>query len=633
MGDFKNSKKFWQFYSSSVKLRSDHDDDNQIVINHDGIIVDSPAVVGDVFNTFFTSLNSRSLSTAESSEKFVDNQFKELKVAKLVNAPMNTFVFHSTTSIIVGKILAKLCPSSSAGVSGIPSKVLKSCHETIVPILTLLINDCLSSNTIPVDWKTAVVTPLYKSKGDKSDLNNYRGISILPPVAKILEKIMASQIIIYLNFNNILFSGQHGFRSSHSCESALHELISDLNINRDKKLISLLLFIDFQKAFDLVDTKLLLRKLFHYGFSDSANEMVSNYFMNRQQLVKINSVCSSFKPIKLGVPQGSVLGPLFFIIFINDLPFLLNQFKSKLFADDTTLLDSDKELDVLITKFVNKLKLLLEWCEFNKLDLNLSKTFFMFISSKRCKKLKLPSAINVQGIDIKVVDNFKLLGVIIDNKLNFLQYACQLKKMINKKMYSIKRLFYLSTAVKLQFFKTFILPYFDYCLSLIIYFPKVVIQKMSNCFNITIYKLLKIKSNGYITLDSDFNKLNVLLSKFGLFNFTHRVITKIFQFVFSLKTESDGPKLLQQQLLTNKVANPGRRVLRSDNKIKQAYVENNNYGELTFGYFFPRLINQFKNSFDLSLKDFIKKLYLELDFIFINFIKSFSQFSLFYKFY
>jgi hypothetical protein len=112
-------------------------------------------------------------------------------------------------------------------------------------------------------------------------LNNYRGISVLPPIAKFFEKILATQISIYLSLNNILFAGQHGFRNGHSCETALHELISDLNKNRDSRLINLLLFIDFRKAFDLVDARKLLRKLFHYGFDKTALNLIANYFTDR----------------------------------------------------------------------------------------------------------------------------------------------------------------------------------------------------------------------------------------------------------------------------------------------------------------------------------------------------------------
>ena len=142
------------------------------------------------------------------------------------------FSFKATTETIVEKILSNLDSSSGAGISGISSKVLKKSSPILIPIIARLFNQCIATNKIPTEWKTAVVSPIFK-KGQTDEINNYRGISVLPPLAKIFEKILATQIIIYLNINKILFCGQHGFRADHSCETALHELLSDLNNIRD----------------------------------------------------------------------------------------------------------------------------------------------------------------------------------------------------------------------------------------------------------------------------------------------------------------------------------------------------------------------------------------------------------------
>jgi hypothetical protein len=187
----------------------------------------------------------------------------------------------------------------------------------------------------------------------------------------------------------------------------------------------------------------------------------------------------------------------------------------KMFADDTTLGDVDKDLNTLINRFVNKLKTLLDWCQFNKLDINWSKTFFMFVTNKR---VKLPKEITVgtklvndkkEDITVSVVNSFKLLGVTIDNKLNFTEHCSNLKKIINKKLYGIKRLFFLCASVKIHFFKTFILPYFDYCLSLIIYFPPSAYQSLNNFFNLCLYKLFKFKPE-VTPEDEEANEENII---------------------------------------------------------------------------------------------------------------------------
>lgn len=182
----------------------------------------------------------------------------------------------------------------------------------MAPLIKNLFNTCIDSNTIPDEWKLAIVTLIFKNKGSNEDMNNYRGISVISPIAKLFEKILSEQIIKYLNDNNVLFAGQHGFRSQHSCETALHEIITEINTIRSKREIGLYLFIDFRKAFDLVDSNILLIKLKRYGFSLSALELIKSYFSNRKQQVKLGDTLSALLTIPLSVPQGSVLGPLFF---------------------------------------------------------------------------------------------------------------------------------------------------------------------------------------------------------------------------------------------------------------------------------------------------------------------------------
>ena len=393
----------------------------------------------------------------------------------------------------------------------------------------------------------AVVTPLYKNKGSTEEVNNYRGISVLPPIAKLFEKLLHKQISTYLNTNNILSNEQHGFRKNHSCESALHELLSQMNTIKSKRLIGLFLFIDFKKAFDSVDPKLLLIKLRKYGFSDTAIALLANYFSNRKQHVKLDEFISESESIGLGVPQGSVLGPLLFLIYINDLAIYLTEFSIKLFADDTTLTQIGCELPELLDSFQTSFKKLLSWCEYNRIDINWTKTKIMFITSKR--NVSLPSCIIFEDKSIEVVKKFKLLGVQIDNRLNFLSHVSDLRISINKRIYSIKRLFYLSYKVKLQFFKSFILPYFDYGLSLLIYFPKRAIQKLANTYNFCLFKLLNIKHD--IVLQEDFNQLNNKLNEHNIDCFQHRIILKLSRFAFKIVNFNNSPKGLKLGLVRN----------------------------------------------------------------------------------
>ncbi|CAF0951462.1 unnamed protein product [Brachionus calyciflorus] len=187
---------------------------------------------------------------------------------------------------------------------------------------------------------------IIQKKGSCEDINNYLGISILTTVAKLFEKLIHKQILEYLDKNNILSGDQHEFRANHSCETSLHEVITEINKIRSKRLIGLLLFIDFRKAFDTIDSQILLIKLKKYGFYK-----LINYFANRIQQVKIDENILDPLEIKLGVHQGSVLGPLLLLIFINDILSYLKDFMVKLFADDTTIIQTDSNFQRLLTNF------------------------------------------------------------------------------------------------------------------------------------------------------------------------------------------------------------------------------------------------------------------------------------------
>jgi hypothetical protein len=428
------------------------------------------------------------------------------------------------------KALQKLDQSSSAGKSGIPTSVIRFCAEELALPLASLFNCCISSGSIPDEWKCALVFPLHK-KGPVENCDNYRGISVLPPIAKIFEKILSSRIQFHFDSNNLFVSNQHGFRAGFSCESALHSILDRWKEAIDSNSIVGALFIDFKKAFDLVNQELLLRKLFHYGFDNASLKLLTNYFSNRSPETRIGSTTSDSLPINLGVPQGSILGPLLFLIFINDLPFS-SELLSILFADDTTLSHSADYLGVLISKLRTELLNFIYWTEFNHLTINWQKTKFMFLTKKR--GLSFPSSISIDDSDIEIVSDFKLLGCTIDKDLNFQKHVSLLKQSVNRKLFSIRKIFFLPFMTKLQFFKTFILPHFDYCSTLSIYFTHTILNQIEKLFNFCIFTLFKISLKNLSIVEQ--SKLLVLYNlwplKVRLFNNICIFTMKIFNSKF-----------------------------------------------------------------------------------------------------
>ena len=343
---------------------------------------------------------------------------------------------------------------------------------------------------MPDEWKSAIVTPLYKRKGLPDDCNNYRSISILPPIAKVFEKLICFRMLSHFSSNNLLSIDQHGFRGNHSCETALHSLLDDWKSHLDDNKYVLSIFIDFTKAFDLIDPELLLLKLFHYGISSELIFLLRDYFSNRSQFVKIGTVVSEKASISIGLPQGSILGPSLFLFFINDLSLSVSELKVVLFADDTTVYCDDVSPAAVIDKLSAKFPTILEWVRSNRMTVNWRKTMAMLLSRKRSCSL---TSIIIDRHQIDLVDNFKLLGVNINWNLDFTLHLEQVKKQVNVRLFAIKKIYYLSADVKLQFLKSFILPFFDYCLTLAIYYSRANQAQLEKLYNFCIFKFLRLK--------------------------------------------------------------------------------------------------------------------------------------------
>ena len=240
----------------------------------------------------------------------------------------------------------------SSGYDEIPPKLVKNISKHIVKPLTYIYNQSFLTGVIPNDLKIALVTPVFKAN-DKEEFNNYRPISVLSCFSKILEKIMYKRVIKYLDKNNILFQSQYGFRKKHSTNLATIELMTKILQAIENGEYTVGVFLDLAKAFDSVNHEILLRKLEHYGIRGIVLEWFTNYLTNRKQIVKYKFEKSERLTIKCGVPQGSVLGPLLFLIYMNDISRCSEILSVILFADDTNLFYSHKNIDTL-NKTVNQ---------------------------------------------------------------------------------------------------------------------------------------------------------------------------------------------------------------------------------------------------------------------------------------
>ena len=319
------------------------------------------------------------------------------------------------------RVIEKLLNKTSSGWDGISNKLVKCLKSQLVIPLSTCINRSFMEGRYPDCLKLAHVNPLFKS-GKRNIITNYRPISLLPVLSKLFEKCMYTRIYSFLSKNRQLYSSQYGFRQRHSCENAIQELLSGVLKGIENRKHTAAVYLDLSKAFDTLDHSILIMKLERYGIRGIALDWFKSYLNKRSLSVR----CAAGEPISMelsenytfhyGVPQGSCLGPLLFLIYCNDLPNVLEACNCILFADDTTLYKSHENLRYLKWLVQQDRHQLLDWFSVNKLTLNLSKSVCMlFPKDHKVVKLEL----DVNGMSIPEVENTKFLGVWIDKNLRW----------------------------------------------------------------------------------------------------------------------------------------------------------------------------------------------------------------------
>ena len=377
-----------------------------------------------------------------------------------VNSPTNSFFFSPISSYNVESIIDKM-ENKSSHIDTYSIRIVKHLSTILSPILCKLINRSFQIGHFPLFCKIARVVPIYKS-GDSSDVNNYRPISILPIFSKIFEKIVYQQIFGYFQKFGLLSKNQFGFRKNLSTSDAIIDLTQFVYDSLDKGKTVISFFFDFTKAFDCVNHSVLLTKLEHYGIRGLAKGWFKSYLSNRSQCVVINGIPSTTMPIEYGVPQGSTLGPLLFLIFINDFPSCSKFFKFTLFADDSTLTCcfDHSNLNLIKNELETQLLPVNQWLSLNRIKVNSTKSNFMIFSYRKNMKIDY---INFGTNRLFQVHSTKFLGIYIDEHLSFSNHIDHVMNKISKSIGLLFKLnHFLPRNVLLSIYNTLLLPYFNY---------------------------------------------------------------------------------------------------------------------------------------------------------------------------
>ena len=424
------------------------------LIDSDGTVTNKPIEIAEKFNEYFSSIAKKlKQENLANTEQVYHDTF-------LNNSTINSIYLRPVEPDEINEIIKGFKNKST---SDTKISALKIANEDAKfrLIISDIVNLSFEQGIFPEQLKLAKVIPLYKG-GSKTDITNYRPISLLSSFSKIFEKTMHGRIVDFMEQNNSFYEMQYGFRKGRSCEYALltaqNTLLDSLNRNE----ISLLLLIDFSKAFDMVDHRILLKKLYHYGIRGNTFDWLKSYLHNRKQYVGINGISSTQKSLEFGVPQGSILGPLLFVIYINDIPKINQLAKFILYADDANIIITGTCLQEIEQQFHVLSKLLVDWVNSNGLALNIGKTKYMIFSRHKVDTSLFNPKILNRPLERQTTARF--LGVLIDDKLNWSQHISVLKTKMSRYigiMYKLKG--YLPLSARLNIFHSLVQSHINFC--------------------------------------------------------------------------------------------------------------------------------------------------------------------------
>ncbi|MBY0580085.1 MAG: hypothetical protein K2P53_00155, partial [Rickettsiales bacterium] len=451
-----NTKKTWKVIKEIIGNTKSYEKNNlpkKLLV--DGKYIYDKKLIAKNLNSFFVNIGPNLAEKIPPSSSSYDSYLKTYDKV-MDESKLDIYELRSA--------LDSLKNNTSAGFDHISVHVVKSVFSIIESSLYHIFNLSIKSGTVPEQLKIARVSPIFKS-GDDTNTSNYRPISVLPCFSKLLERIMYNRLNSYLTVNNMLFNKQFGFKKNHSTDHALTELVTHVTNAFNDDCLTLGVFIDLSKAFDTVNHVILLKKLENYGIKNNNLLWFKEYLSSRKQFIQYETGKTPKNMLTCGVPQGSILGPLLFSLYINDLSFTSNLLNFILFADDSNLFYSHRDIKTLF-KVVNKeLNKINEWFICNKLSLNVTKTkYILFHKQNKIDNLplKLPD-LKINKINITRQTSVNFLGVILDENLSWKTHISSLERKLSRNiaiMYKAKP--FLNTRSLKNLYFSFIHSYLTY---------------------------------------------------------------------------------------------------------------------------------------------------------------------------
>ena len=413
LDNWNNIKEQWNVLRK-VMGKQNNKSDLPSAFKHNNYWITDKQQISNSINQYYSSVGQDTNRSVGNSKKEPD--FYLRKNSDRVTEQLMTGRFNEQDILNACRLLR---PKSSCDAYGLSQKIILQDMDILAPMFVHLINCSLSAGICPDMSKIARVIPVYKNKGENYLFTNYRPISMLPVFSKIIEKLVYNKIFDFLVRYEILFKSQYGFRRGHNTTHATLDFLKTVETALKQGELAVGVFCDLSKAFDTLDHEILLSKLDHYGIRGKWLSWIRSYLTNRQQFVDMDGVNSSLSPIAVGVPQGSILGPLLFLIYINDLPAALDKLVPVMFADDTNLVLRGKDLPEIVATLNHELESLNDFFKANKLKLNAEKTKLVCFRKKNYPFVKEDLVVVLDGTTIECEKNTTFLGITLDEHLTW----------------------------------------------------------------------------------------------------------------------------------------------------------------------------------------------------------------------
>ena len=443
-----DSKKFWK--NIHEILPSNNKSNKKILLTkpelHEDVL---DADTAEYINDFFANIGPN-LASSFNTPWHYDGLENDNNIDDIV-----------ATSEEILKFCHEIDTNKSACIENVSCRVMKNALIHLVDKFTYVINKSLQLGIFPDSWKYAMVTPLFKG-GHRHFVGNYRPVSLLPLPSKIIEKLVHHRMSKFFEENNILDSKQGGFWKGHSTINTIANLTNDIFDGMNNRLITTSCFIDMAKAFDTVNHEILCKKLTKLGINGNTIKWVTHYLTARKQCTFANGKLSTYLDIRCGVPQGSILGPLFFIVYVNDMKHSLKKCNHLLYADDTVLYLTG-DLQKSTGDVQNDLSNFKFWCDKNQLTMNIKKNKYVTFGLKSQTRKVNDHTLFIDNIKLERVTSYKYLGLTLDMNLNYNKHLENCLKLISHKAYLLNKIrMYIDTNTATTLYKSVILPILEY---------------------------------------------------------------------------------------------------------------------------------------------------------------------------